>query len=140
MNQIYPVLGESVEVLVSSASTNHTCCVGVQTSPPGGGPPPHKHDREEEIFQVLEGQYEFFDGDHWGPFSEGEVKFSKRGTFHAFRNSGTSTGRLMFTTNAGGLDEFFAEISPLALPEDLDRMTEISKHHGYHFMPSEPLA
>lgn len=140
MNPVYSVFGEEVEVLVSSASTNYTCCVGVQTSPAGGGPPPHKHEREEELFKVLQGQYEFFDGDRWVPFSDGEVKCSKRGTFHAFRNSGTSIGKLMFTTNAGGLDEYFAEISSLALPQDLDRLIEISKHYGYHFMAPEPPA
>ena len=33
------------------------------------------------------------------------------------------------------LDEYFALISPLELPRDFDRLTEISKHYGYVFLP-----
>jgi quercetin dioxygenase-like cupin family protein len=136
-NRIINVLGEAVEILVSSKSTNYTFCVGVQTSPPGGGPPPHKHEREEETFTVLEGEYEIFNDNRWIPLPKGEVHFSPRGTFHAFRNSGTTAGKMMFITNAGALDEYFELISTLSLPQDIDRITEISKHYGLFFMPPE---
>ena len=134
-NPIIDVFGELIEILVTSRSTNYTCCVGVQTSPPGGGPPPHKHEREEETFVVLEGDFEFFDGQDWTPFKLGEVRCSLRGHYHGFRNTGTTAGRLMFVTNAGGLDEYFTLISPLELPRDFDHLTEISKHYGYVFLP-----
>ena len=42
---------------------------------------------------------------------------------------------MMFVTNADGLDAYFASISPLGLPRDFDRLTEISKHYGYVFLP-----
>jgi hypothetical protein len=44
----------------------------------------------------------------------------------------------LFITTPGGLDEYFETISPLTLPEDMDRLTEISKHYGYEFMAPEP--
>lgn len=135
--QIIHVFGEPIEILVTSRSTNYTCCVGVQTSPPGGGPPPHKHEREEETFIVLEGTFDFFDGQEWTPFRPGEVRFSLRGNYHGFRNTGTTPGKLMFVTNAGGLDEYFALISPLELPRDFERLMEISKHYGYVFLPPQ---
>jgi uncharacterized cupin superfamily protein len=136
-NPVISVLGESVEIFVSSKSTNYNFCVGVQTSPPGGGPPPHKHEREDETFTVLEGQYELFDGNGWIPFPKGEIRCSLRGNFHGFRNCGTTHGKMMFITNAGALDEYFEIISPLVLPKDIDRLTEVSKHYGLIFLPPE---
>ena len=136
--KVISVFGEPIELLIASKATNNTFCVAVQTSPPGGGPPPHKHEREEEVFVVLEGEYELFDGKEWKPLQKGEVRYSLRGNYHGFRNSGTTTGRLLFMTNAGGLDEYFAEISPLTLPQDMERFAEISKHYGYYFLPLYP--
>ncbi len=86
---------------------------------------------------VLEGDYELFDGKTWKPLPKGEIGYSLRGHYHGFRNSGTSTGRILFMTNAGGLDEYFAEITSLKLPQDMDRLTEVSKHYGIYFLPPD---
>jgi quercetin dioxygenase-like cupin family protein len=134
---IIQVFGEPIEILVSSTDSNYTMCVGVQTSPPGGGPPPHKHDREDETFIVLEGEFEFFDRGQWVPFKKGESRFSMRGTFHGFRNAGSTAGKILFVTNGGGLDEYFALISRLKLPVDMERLVEISSHFGYHYLPQD---
>ena len=74
---IYPVFGECIEILVESKATNNTFVVARQTSPPGGGPPPHKLEREEEIFMVLAGDYEFFDGESWTAFNNGSMYFTQ---------------------------------------------------------------
>ena len=60
-----------------------------------------------------------------------------RATFHAFRNVGTTLGRMMFITNGGGLDEYFQEISDLVLPRDMDRLNEISRYYNYEFAAPE---
>ena len=47
---------------------------------------------------------------------------------------------LLITTN-GGLDRYFANIPELVLPQDIDRLNEISQHYGYSFLPrAEPTA
>jgi mannose-6-phosphate isomerase-like protein (cupin superfamily) len=127
--------GLSIEIMVSSQSSNHTCCVFVETTPPGGGPPPHMHLREEEIFTVLEGSYEFYDGGSWSPMEVGVPVLSLRGNFHAFRNVGQSPARMMAMTNGGGIDEYFHAISGLRLPQDIDRLNDISAHYGYVYRP-----
>ena len=138
-NLVISVLGEPVEVLVSSKSTNYTACACVQTSPPGGGPPPHMHLREEEIFTVLEGEFDILDQDHWIRLRAGETHCSIRGHWHAFRNAGTTPGRIQFVTNGGGLDEYFTDISTLTVPQDVDRLNEISRHYGYIIQPPPAL-
>lgn len=124
-----------MEIMVSSKSSNYTCCVVVETTPPGAGPPPHRHLREEEIFTVLEGAYEFYRDGTWSSMEAGVSVVSIRGTYHAFRNVGSSPGRMMFTTNGGGIDEYFRAISTLRLPEDIEKLDEISRHYGYEFLP-----
>jgi quercetin dioxygenase-like cupin family protein len=128
------VFGEKIEIIASSQSTNYTFVIGVQTSPPGGGPPPHRHLGEDELFNVIEGEFEFFDGTSWKPFHRGEIRYSLRGSYHGFRNVGQTTGVMMFTTNGGGLDDYFAEIAPLQLPRDMDRLQEISRFYRYEYL------
>jgi quercetin dioxygenase-like cupin family protein len=128
------VFGEAIEIVASSTSTNYAFVIGVQTSPPGGGPPPHRHLGEDEVFTVIEGEFEFFDGTSWKPFHRGEVRYSLRGTYHGFRNVGQTKGVMMFTTNGGGLDEYFAEISSLELPKDMKRLQEISRIYRYEYL------
>jgi hypothetical protein len=41
---------------------------------------------------------------------------------------------MMFTTNGGGLDEYFAEISSLELPKDMERLQEISRFYRYEYL------
>ena len=55
----------------------------------------------------------------------------------AIMASGASVDRRgKVTTNAGGLDEYFAAISSLRLPEDMERLQEISKFCRYKYLPS----
>ena len=69
-------------------------------------------------------------------FHQGEVNYSLRGSYHGSRNIGQSLGKMMFTTNGGGLDEYFAAISSLRLPEDMERLQEISKFYRYEYLPA----
>ena len=71
---------------------------------------------------MVEGEFEFFDGTSWKPFRRGEVRYSLRGTYHGFRNVGQTKGVTMFTTNGGGPDKYFAEISSLDLSKDMERL------------------
>ena len=134
---IIPIFGEKIEILVTSTDSNNTFVVAVQTSPAGGGPPPHRHLREEEVFTVVKGEYEVFNGVDWIPLKQGETAISLRGHYHGFRNVGPTEGKMMFFTNGGGLDEYFKLISPLKLPDNMQRFTEISDHFGYEYLPPE---
>jgi hypothetical protein len=42
----------------------------------------------------------------------------------------------MLMTNGGGIDEYFTHISELRMPQDLDRLAEISSYYGYYFLPA----
>lgn len=137
-NQTFTVFGEPVEVLVSSAETHGSFCILVQTCPPGGGPPPHVHAKEDEIFTPLEGEFELFDGKQWHPLIKGQYKHTLRGQVHTFRNAGPMEGKMLVIVTPGGLDEYLKAISPLQMPQDLQRLTEISDNYGIKFITPEP--
>lgn len=80
-------------------------------TPPNSGPPLHLHQREDEWWFILDGNFLFeIDGNsvHAGP---GDTVFAPRGGRHTFQNIGSVTGRALVTVVPGGLDAFFQEVS-----------------------------
>lgn len=134
----FHVLGEFVEVLVQSEATHGSFSMIVQTSPPGGGPPPHKHSNEDEIFRVLEGDYELFDGARWTKIPVGEYVYTLRNSVHTFRNCGTSVGRMQCIIVPGGMEHYLEELSAYAMPQDAQRVMELSAQYGITFVANEP--
>ena len=107
-------------------------------TPPGSGPPAHVHHRDDELFIVLSGKYRFWlQGQPVVDAVAGDVIFMPKGVAHQYRNVGETAGRHYFVTVPGGLDALFAEIHSgrLAVPEDRDRIVELSKKYGVEYVP-----
>ncbi|QNI36119.1 cupin domain-containing protein [Edaphobacter albus] len=130
----FKVFGENIEVLVTSEETQGTFSMIVQTSPPGGGPPPHMHRDEDEIFRVLQGEFELFDGTQWTKLQAGEYAYTLRGSVHTFRNCGTTEGKIQAIVIPGKLDRYLEAISPFNMPQDVERVLEISQDFGITFV------
>jgi mannose-6-phosphate isomerase-like protein (cupin superfamily) len=103
------VLGETVTIKQTAASTGGKFTVVELRSPPGGGPPPHIHRGQDEMFYVLEGTYEFLIGEKKETLGAGATVFVPRGTKHTYRNVGTGVGRLFDMHTPGGFEAFFEE-------------------------------
>lgn len=131
----FTVFGQPVEVLASSRSTSGSFTALTQTCQPGEGVPPHVHANEDEFFTVLEGEFELFDGERWSKLEKGQSGFKLRGQPHAFRASGTGTGKMLVFCSPGGLDEYLESISKLTMPQDLERLVQISEPRGIRFLP-----
>jgi mannose-6-phosphate isomerase-like protein (cupin superfamily) len=129
------VLGELVEILVSSEETNGSFCVLRQHSDPGGGPPPHIHTKEDEFFTVLEGEFEMFDGGAWHPLDTSQAAFTLRGNAHTFRNRGTTKGCIQATCIPGGMDVYLEALSKLSMPPVMEEVVRISDPFGISFLP-----
>src|SRR5262249_15852207 len=103
----------------------------------GGGPPPHVHHREDETFQILEGEYEGFIGGKTLIASNGRTIFGPRGVPHTYRYLGKTPGRLMCVITPAGFEGFFEEIDALTAQQqqDLPRVLEIAKKYGLEIPP-----
>lgn len=103
----------------------------------GGGPPPHIHHREDETFQILEGEYEFMVGGKPILAKPGTTLFAPRGIPHTYSYVGQTSGRLMTVIPPAGFEGFFAEIGAMDPPQqqDLSRVIEIGKKYGLEILP-----
>jgi quercetin dioxygenase-like cupin family protein len=137
--QEFRVFGEPVRVLISSDETGRSFAAITQTSPPGGGPPPHLHRNEDEIFTVLEGEFEIFDGARWKKLGKGETAYTLRGQAHTFRNCGNESGTIQCVVVPGsGFETYLEEISVLSMPDNAPQLMEISDRYGIEFLAPEP--
>ena len=92
----FPALGINMQVLVPLAVAGGDFCVLHEETAPGGDPPLHVHDRQTELFLILEGDYELAVGDQRFRAGPGDVAVVPPGTPHTFRNAGTGRGRFVF--------------------------------------------
>src|SRR3954454_12340037 len=129
----FAVLGDHVDLLVTTELTGGKSATLLETSPPGGGPPPHQHENEDETFFIVEGEYEFLVDGEWVKGRPGDAFYRARGTVHGFRNCGATTGKILIFVEPGGFQSYLEEISPLTVPADLGKLIEISKRYGISF-------
>ena len=129
----FPVLGDQVDILVTAEMSNGQSTTLLETSPPGGGPPPHRHENEDETFVILEGEYELLVDGEWVKGYPGDVFYRGRSTVHAFRNSGTTMGKILIFVHPGGFENYLEQLAPLSVPADLPKLIEISNRYGIFF-------
>lgn len=76
--------------------------------------PLHVHEREDELFYVLEGEHVFQVGEREFRVGPDGVVFAPRGIPHAHRRVVPRTGRMLTLTSPAGFEGFFREIAAAA--------------------------
>ncbi len=126
--RILNVIGNIVTLKLSRNHSNGDAYVFEAVTPPGVGVPPHIHQHEDEMIEVLEGQYEFFiDGKTYN-VHKGAFVYFPRFKPHAFRNIGTSNGKTLWVIQPGErFENFFEELGalPATQPPDMKKVGEI---------------
>lgn len=127
------VLGNEIEIKLSSSDTAAMAFVFESTTPPGDGAPPHIHTREDEMISVIEGDYEIFlDGKTYRA-TAGAVVYFPRSITHGFRNVGTTPARALFIVTPGeNFERFFEELGSIApnVPSDMAKVVEVFSRFG----------
>ena len=131
------ILGIPMVIRVHGRDTGGVVSAVESHDVPGGGPPPHIHHREDETFQVLEGEYEWTVGGKTFIAQKGATIFAPRGIPHTYRYLGKTPGRLMCVITPAGFEGFFEEIGALneQQQQDIPRVMEIGKKFGLEFLP-----
>jgi mannose-6-phosphate isomerase-like protein (cupin superfamily) len=113
--------GEQVLVKVAGSDTNDQLSCTFHTVPPMKGPPRHQHQREDEMFYVVEGEVAFEIDGKGVVARAGTTLLAPRLSVHAYQNFTQQPIRLLVTTSPGGLDRLFAEVAELkgGTPEQL---------------------
>lgn len=105
--------GQEIFVKVAGADTNDGMSVMFHTVPPMTGPPLHQHEREDELFYIVEGELTFQVDGNRTLAKTGTTLFAPRLTVHAFQNFTQSTARVLITFAPGGVDRMFVEAAAL---------------------------
>lgn len=142
---------ELVTLKVPVAESNDRYLVIEVNTPPGGGPPLHTHP-SDEVFFVVEGEFEFptiLDGEpHAIRASAGETVNIPGNAPHTYKNVGSDYGRLIGVLSPGDdMEGFFREGGTLytdlpakpgldAAP-DFPRMMAASQKYGMEFILPE---
>lgn len=147
------VLTDLMTVLVSHDETGKTYGIIEETVPPLGGPPPHKHP-DEEVFYIVEGDFEFILHDLENPFKAGagSVVHVPSNAVHTFKNTGSATGRMIVILTPGNLLDYFRSIGesvtnesqipdlslvPNVRKEQVDRAFKYAEAHEVQFVMAE---
>jgi quercetin dioxygenase-like cupin family protein len=97
--------------------------------PPGEGPPLHVHTREDELVQVVDGDFRWKLGDELSPSAPGSFVFIPRGLPHGFQNVGDGPGRHRITFAPAGMERFF-ELQAELTEFDLDAFKHAAAEVG----------
>ena len=131
------ILGIPMVIRIRGRDTGGVVSAVESHDVPGGGPPPHVHSREDETFQIIDGEYEFTVDGKTYTAKKGTTIFAPRGIPHTYRYLGQAPGRLMCVITPAGFDRFFEAIGALT-PEqqqDIPRVIAIAKEFGLEFLP-----
>ena len=131
------ILGIPMVIRIHGRDTGGVVSAVESHDVPGGGPPPHIHSREDETFEVLEGEYEFTVSGKSFVARKGATIFAPRGIPHTYRYLGRAPGRLMCVIRPAGFEGFFEAIGALT-PEqqqDIPRVISTAKEFGLEILP-----
>ena len=127
----------NLSVLLSGKQTNGTVAIFEDIVEPGVGPGRHIHYHQDETFFFLEGEFIAEVAGVMYTMSPGDVAFIPRGTIHAFKNVGSTPGRLRYVFSpALNIEEMFREMYA-ALDQgefNMEVMDKIAEKHGQGFV------
>jgi mannose-6-phosphate isomerase-like protein (cupin superfamily) len=107
--------------------------------PPESAVGPHLHRSQDETHYVLEGHFELLLGERKVSAAVGSMVYVPRTTVHAFANTGTEKGKILFIEGpAGPLEQFLEEAgepvsnpsSPPQGPPDMDKLQASAQRTG----------
>ena len=101
--------GTPVDFKLLSTDTNGDLSVFVSSNNrKGNGPPLHVHQKLDEFFCVLEGEFMFQVGDEQTQLKPGDTMFVPRRVNHCFDCVSSQPGKLLVTIQpAANMEEFF---------------------------------
>jgi len=137
---VLSVLGEELRPLTPAAEGLSVAVF--DTSAPGeapgeAGPPPHRHPWDE-IYVVLAGVLEVFDGEAWDEAPAGSCVTVPAFQWHAYRN-GTADCRFLTIAGPGGARAFFEDAAAeLTGPPDMAAAVALAARHEVEVATAVP--
>lgn len=146
--QHYHFLNHLMTTKLSASDTDNALTAMEFVGPRGFGPPLHRHDHEDELFYVVDGEVWFGCGEDEAVHGVGATIWLPRGRAHTFQII-SDEARVFQITTPGQFDRFVAAlgtpIDSTALPEpeeiDPEHVAKVSAQFGIEILgpPPDPL-
>lgn len=112
------------------------------TAPPGDMPPLHRHDREDELFYVLDGRVAVHQPGRRQEGERGTAMLAERHVPHAYEVLGSAPATFLVVATPAGFEEFVAEVARNAggpgLPDsgepDPEKMAAVAMRYGIELL------
>ena len=133
-----PTPGRSFSLKLLGRDTGETIMMFEETLPAGTTSLHHLHRDSDEVAWVLAGEFTFKIGDEVAVGGPGTCAFMPRNVPHAWKNSGSETGRVLFLYTpapAGGLVEALSE----QRPSNEDEHKRLFERHRWEVLGPSPL-
>jgi quercetin dioxygenase-like cupin family protein len=129
------MLGNQMYLKLTGEDTNNLITITESVYAPGFNIPLHVHTREDEMFIVVDGTFEFTIGSEHFTLGAGDIAFGPRNVPHGFRLLGDKPARMMVQFTPSGLENMFRELNGLpAGPPDRAKMAAVCGRHGVTFV------
>jgi quercetin dioxygenase-like cupin family protein len=141
------VVGDTLTFKATAAQTGGSLTAVEVLAAPGGGPPPHVHANEDEMWFVLDGEFEILHGEEMLRLTAGGFAFVPRGTLHRFENVSDTPSRVLIVFTPGGFEGFFfeaglpvvqGETAPSLGPDEIERSREAALRYGMDVQWPQP--
>jgi quercetin dioxygenase-like cupin family protein len=133
-----PTPGRSFVLKLLGRETNESIMMFEEILPAGTASLLHLHRDSDEVAWVLAGEFTFMIGEAVTSGGPGTCAFMPRDVPHAWKNTGSETGRVLFLYTpaaAGGLIEALAE----RRPADPDEHAKLFERHRWKVVGPNPL-
>ncbi len=135
--------GRFASVKLVGHETNESIMMFEETLPAGTKSLFHLHRDSDEVAWVLEGEITFKIGDDVSVGGPGTCAFFPRNVPHAWKNSGSQTGRVLFLytpASAGGyVEELMDRRASSAPPMNDDERKELRERYQWEIVGPNPL-
>ena len=136
---VSPPTGQALTFLATASETAGELLRIEARFEPGAFIPPHRHRRQEERFEVLEGEGEFVVGARRRRVGPGDTLTIPAGRAHAFRTTGDRGARLIAELRpALDTEDVFAELFALGRAGKVNRLGAPSPRATARLMHAHP--
>lgn len=134
----FSFLGFRTTILISGSNTDGASALLDIQIPSNSGPPAHIHSREDEVYFIKSGTFQFLMDGVCLQAGPGASVYMPKGHFHTFKNISNQVGEQLMFVYPAGLEQFFWEVHELNLkmPQDFPKLNALSNSkYGINHVP-----
>jgi mannose-6-phosphate isomerase-like protein (cupin superfamily) len=137
--EIIKFSGFPTKILISGADTAGASALLDIQIPSNAGPPAHIHSREDEVYFIKSGTFQFLLDGVCLEAGPGSSVYMPKGHFHTFKNISKQPGEQLMFVYPAGIEQFFWEVHELNLkmPRDFQKLNELANtKYGINHVPN----